>query len=101
MLSCFKKSAKKLSRNEAVRLAAVLAKPSKLTPYHTKSVFMGKRLAVIAQNLYLHHTIDDSGYFSITGTLPPPPSTPMNKEKKSERQNEKKTDSLLINRTNF
>ena len=67
----YKKSCKKLSRNEAARLAAVLAKPSSITPYHTKSVFMQKRLAVIAQNLYLHHTIDDSGYFSITG-LPPP-----------------------------
>jgi monofunctional biosynthetic peptidoglycan transglycosylase len=67
----YKKSAKKLSRNEAACLAAVLAKPSTLTPYSTKSVFMGKRLAVIAQNLYLHHTIGDSEYFSLTGTMPP------------------------------
>ena len=67
----FRKSAAKLSVSESARLAAVLAKPSTITPYATKSIFMGKRLAVIAQNLYLHHTIDDSGYFAITGTPPP------------------------------
>jgi len=67
----FKKSAAKLSRREAALLAAVLAKPTTLTPYHTRSVLMGKRLAVIAQNLYLHRTINDSGYLAITGTLPP------------------------------
>ena len=71
----FKKSAAKLSRREAALMAAVLAKPTKLTPYHTRSIFMGKRLAVIAQNLYLHRnlhrTINDSGYLAITGTLPP------------------------------
>jgi len=68
----FKKSATRLTRGEAARLAAVLAKPSSLTPHSTKSVFMGKRIAVIAQNLYLHRAIDDSGYFELTGTLPPP-----------------------------
>ena len=67
----YKKSAKKLSRGEAARLAAVLAKPSTLTPFHTKSIYMGKRLSVIAQNLYLHHTIGDSDYYALTGTLPP------------------------------
>lgn len=67
----YKKSAKKLTRIEAARLAAVLAKPSSLTPLQSKSVFMGKRIAVIAQNLYLHRTIGDSDYFAMTGTLPP------------------------------
>jgi monofunctional biosynthetic peptidoglycan transglycosylase len=65
----FKKSASKLSRNEAARLAAVLAKPSKMNP-HSNSAFMGKRLAVIANNLYLHHTIDDEAYYGLTGTIP-------------------------------
>ena len=66
----FNKSASKLSRNEAARLAAVLAMPSKMSPY-SKSNFMGKRLAVIANNLYLHKSIDDSSYFGLTGSLPP------------------------------
>lgn len=70
----FKKSARKLSLREATLLAAVLAKPTTLTPYHTRSVLMAKRLAVIAQNLYLHRTINDSGYLTITGTLPPVPA---------------------------
>ncbi|MBN1578594.1 MAG: monofunctional biosynthetic peptidoglycan transglycosylase [Chitinispirillaceae bacterium] len=83
----YKKSAKKLSRNEAARLAAVLAKPSTLTPYHTKSIYMGKRLAVIAQNLYLHHSIGDSDYFALTGTMPP-----VKPEKDSAQQSVKATE---------
>ncbi len=67
----YKKSAKKLSRNEAARLAAVLSKPSTLTPHHIKSPLMAKRISVIAQNLYSHNTINDSDYYSLTGTLPP------------------------------
>lgn len=67
----FKKSAHQLSRNEAARLAAVLAMPSRITPHHIKSTFLAKRLAVIAQNLLSHGTINDSDYFAITGTLPP------------------------------
>ncbi len=94
----YKKSAKKLTLSESARLAAVLAKPSSLTPFHTRSVFMGKRLAVIAQNLYMHHSIDDSGYFALTGTLPP--------EKKEKEpcsaSSAKRSDSLkIIERKNF
>jgi monofunctional glycosyltransferase len=92
----YKKSAKKLSRNEAARLAAVLAKPSALTPHHVKSVFMGKRLAVIAQNLYLHHTIGDSDYFALTGTMPP-----VKPEKDSTQLNEKTDGQGKIDRLNF
>jgi len=68
----YKKSARKLTLNESARMAAVLAKPSSLTPLQTKSVFMSKRIAMIAQNLYLHHIIGDSDYFGMTGTMPPP-----------------------------
>lgn len=93
----FKKSSRNLSINEAARLAAVLAKPSSLTPYHTKSVFMSKRLAVIAQNLYLHHSIDDSDYFALTGMLP---ST--NKEQDGVAVKKEKADSAEVtNRVNF
>lgn len=67
----FKKSSHNLSRAEAARLAAVLAMPSKLSPLNTKSVFIAKRLNVIANNLYLHGSIDDSGYSNLTGTAPP------------------------------
>jgi monofunctional biosynthetic peptidoglycan transglycosylase len=95
----YKKSCKKLSRNEAARLAAVLAKPSSITPYHTRSVFMAKRLAVIAQNLYLHRSIDDSDYFAITGM--PPPLKP-DKDSLPSGTKKGRTDSLkLKNRTDF
>jgi monofunctional glycosyltransferase len=67
----FKKSSKYLSRNEAARLAAVLAMPDKVSPLSVNSAFIGSRIAVIANNLYLHHFIDDSGYHDLTGTRPP------------------------------
>jgi monofunctional biosynthetic peptidoglycan transglycosylase len=66
----FKKSASELNQNESARLAAVLAMPSKLTPFH-KTNFMGKRLAVIANNLYMHRQIDEQDFFGLTGSLPP------------------------------
>lgn len=66
----YKKSCQNLTRSEAARLAAVLSMPSKLTPHH-KTGYMGKRIAMIGQNLYLHKTINDSEYFSLTGSLPP------------------------------
>ncbi|MFW6244273.1 MAG: monofunctional biosynthetic peptidoglycan transglycosylase [Fibrobacterota bacterium] len=72
----FRKRSSELTRSQAVRMAAVLAMPSKLTPHHTKSIFMGKRLLVIANNLYLKGVIDVSGYYSITGRYPPDYSPP-------------------------
>ena len=94
----FKKSAKKLTLSESARLAAVLAKPSSLTPHHIRSVFMGKRLAVIAQNLYMHHSIDDSGYFALTGTLPPEKQ----EKEPGSASSAKRSDSLkIIERKNF
>ena len=95
----FKKSSRNLSITEAARLAAVLAKPSSLTPHYSRSVFMSKRLAVIAQNLYLHHSIDDSGYFALTGTLPF-----SNKEKENgggTAKNEHGDPDKVKNRVNF
>ena len=67
----FKKSCKHLSRIEAARLAAVLAMPNKVSPLNTGSQFIGKRIAVIANNLYLHRLIDDSGFTDLTGNPPP------------------------------
>lgn len=97
----YKKSAAHLTRSEAARLAAVLAKPARLTPYHTKSIYMGKRLSVIARNLYMHNSIDDSGYFAITGTIPPAsekPEAPV-PEKKQAVQGTTATD--IDTRNNF
>jgi monofunctional glycosyltransferase len=91
----YKKSAKKLTRNEAARLAAVLAKPTALTPLATKSIFMSKRIAVIAQNLYLHHSIGDSDYYNMTGTLPP------EKPDKDSIGQKAKQDSMREERNNF
>lgn len=81
----FKKSASQLSRNEAARLAAVLAMPSKLTPFH-KTNFMGKRLGVIANNLYMHKLIDDEGFFGLTGSLPPRKDSLQLNNKEKEKQ---------------
>lgn len=67
----FKKSSRNLSRAESARLAAVLAMPSKVSPTNAHSQFIAKRVAVIANNLYLHGAISDSGYLNLTGVLPP------------------------------
>ena len=67
----FKKSCRNLSPNEAALLAAVLAKPSRVSPVNPNSSFIEQRVAVIAANLYLHHLIDDSGYTNLTGNPPP------------------------------
>ncbi len=80
----FKKSASELNRNEAARLAAVLAMPSKLTPFH-KTNFMGKRLSVIANNLYMHKQIDEEGFFGLTGSLPPHKDTLQLNNKEKEK----------------
>ena len=67
----YKKSSKNLSRYESAVMAAVLAMPTKISPLAINSVFIGKRIAVIANNLYLHGSIDDSGYSNLTG-MPAP-----------------------------
>jgi monofunctional glycosyltransferase len=67
----FKKSCRDLSQNEAALLAAVLAKPKKVSPADTNSSFIEQRVSVIAANLYLHHLIDDTGYTNLTGSPPP------------------------------
>jgi monofunctional glycosyltransferase len=67
----FKKSSRNLSPNEAALLAAVLAKPQKVSPINPNSSFIEQRVAVIAANLYCHHLIDDTGYTNLTGNPPP------------------------------
>ena len=67
----YKKSCRNLSREEATRLAAVLSMPNSASPLNAGSAFIGQRIAVIANNLYLHRQIDDSGYTRLTGAPPP------------------------------
>jgi len=67
----FKKSCRNLSPYEAARLAAVLSMPNRASPLNVGSAFIGQRIAVIANNLYLHRQIDDSGYVGLTGSAPP------------------------------
>lgn len=65
------KSCSHLSMIEASRLAATLAMPSRISPLNTNSVFIQKRVEVIANNLYRRHIINDSGYRSVSGLTPP------------------------------
>ncbi|MCU0608411.1 MAG: monofunctional biosynthetic peptidoglycan transglycosylase [Chitinispirillaceae bacterium] len=67
----YRKSCRTLSLGESARLAAVLAMPGRISPNMANSVFIGRRIAVIANNLHLRHQIDDSGFTALTG-LPPP-----------------------------
>jgi monofunctional biosynthetic peptidoglycan transglycosylase len=67
----FKKPCSRLTMNEASRLAATLAMPSRISPLNDKSAFIQKRVTVMANNLYRRHMLDDSGYSELSG-LPPP-----------------------------
>jgi monofunctional glycosyltransferase len=63
----YQKSSRNLSVSEAARLAAMLAKPSKVNPHSAQSIFMQKRLSVIANNLYRRHTIDSTMWLELGG----------------------------------
>jgi len=67
----YKKNSLNLTLTESARLAACLSMPTKLTPYHTKSIYMGKRVMIIANNMYLRKRLDDAGYLALTGVYPP------------------------------
>jgi monofunctional glycosyltransferase len=71
----YKKPCSKLTIGEASRLAATLAMPSRVSPLSGKSVFIQRRIEVMANNLYRKHILDDSGYTSLSG-LPPPNDSP-------------------------
>ncbi len=64
----YQKSCSDLSVDQAARLAAVLAKPSRLNPHYTKSILLKKRLRVIGDNLYRRHMVNDSIYIHLSGT---------------------------------
>lgn len=67
----YKKPSRNLSRTEAARLASILAMPERVSPLNENSTFIAKRIAVIANNMLLHHIIDDSGYVALTGSPVP------------------------------
>jgi monofunctional glycosyltransferase len=67
----YKKASMGLTLAESARMAACLAMPSKITPLHTKSIYMGKRIMIIANNMYLRKRLDDAGYLALTGVYPP------------------------------
>jgi monofunctional biosynthetic peptidoglycan transglycosylase len=67
----YRKPAAALTLVESARMAACLAMPTKITPHYTRSGFMGKRIAVIANNMYQRRRIDDAGYMALTGEFPP------------------------------
>ena len=67
----YRKGSLGLTPIEAARMAACLAMPTRITPLYTKSGFMAKRIAVIANNMYLRRKIDDAGYTALTGEPPP------------------------------
>jgi len=85
----FKKPAIALNRIESARMAAVLAMPTRVNPTNSHSTFITRRIAVIANNLYLHHAIDDSGFFNLTGFFP---------EKDSSESDSASTDSSSVKR---
>jgi monofunctional biosynthetic peptidoglycan transglycosylase len=63
----FNKSASTLTREQSVRLAAVLVSPNRLSANAPNSRFMSSRIQVIANNLLIHGKIDDTGYIMLTG----------------------------------
>jgi monofunctional biosynthetic peptidoglycan transglycosylase len=67
----FKKPSSRLTLAESMRMAATLASPERLNPKAVKSVFLQKRIEVIANNMYLKHLIDDSAYSTMCGKAPP------------------------------
>jgi monofunctional biosynthetic peptidoglycan transglycosylase len=58
----FHKPAKRLTLDESIRMASVLAAPCKVSPLNATSPFMGKRAAVIANNMFGHRLIDTSTF---------------------------------------
>jgi len=67
----YKKAGMNLTLIESARMAACLSMPSKITPLHTKSIYMGKRVMIIANNMYQRKRLDDAGYLALTGVYPP------------------------------
>ncbi len=71
----YKKSCSRLSMDQAINMAAVLASPGKHNPHMRTSQFMASRRAVIYQNMFPRR--DSSVVDSLRGlNSPPPPPAP-------------------------
>jgi monofunctional biosynthetic peptidoglycan transglycosylase len=71
----FHKSCRNLTLDQAARLAAILAKPAAMDPRSTSSIFLQKRMNVIANNLYLHRQIDPATFSTIADSSTPLPGS--------------------------
>jgi monofunctional biosynthetic peptidoglycan transglycosylase len=63
----FERPCSELSFDQSARMAAVLAKPKRLSPHFTKSVLLRKRMTVIANNLYRRRSIDTTTWEEFGG----------------------------------
>jgi len=63
----YRKSSAQLTVSQAAHLAAVLARPEKLTPYAGQSALLQKRLSVIANNMYRRRSIDSTLWIELGG----------------------------------
>jgi monofunctional biosynthetic peptidoglycan transglycosylase len=64
----FDRPCSELSFEQAARMAAVLAKPQRLSPHFTASVLLQKRMTVIANNLYRRRSIDTTTWAGLGGS---------------------------------
>ena len=69
-LRYYKKTCARLTLGEATRLAASLVSPERLTPLNENSLFLHKRIDVIANNLYKKHLVNDSDFIGAFGFKP-------------------------------
>lgn len=70
----YKRSPIQIGYDQSIRLASVLAKPSRYTPYSNKSLFLAKRRRVIVENLYLSRKVNEE----FVGMFRPDTSTLVN-----------------------
>ena len=72
----YHKSCSKLSMDQAINMAAVLASPGKHNPRMRTSQFMASRRAVIYQNMFFHRDSSLVDSLKDLNSPPPPPPAP-------------------------
>jgi monofunctional biosynthetic peptidoglycan transglycosylase len=66
----YRKPAANLTLVESARMAACLAMPTRITPHHTRSNYMARRIQIIANNMFQRRRIDAAGFMALTGQFP-------------------------------